>query len=140
MGELRKRGRVWWIRYCRHGRRYEESAHTDKYEVARDLLRVREGEVAKGAPVSSEIGRLRFEDAATDIETDYVVNRRRSIGEVRRRIKLHLAPFFGGRRMATITTADIKVYPETARGERLAWRNQSRTGCVETNVHPLYSR
>ena len=52
MGQLRKRGNVWWIRYYRNGRRFEESARTDKKEAARDLLRIREGDVAKGVPVS----------------------------------------------------------------------------------------
>ena len=39
MGELRQRGHIWWIRYYRDGRRFEESAKTDKYEKARDLLK-----------------------------------------------------------------------------------------------------
>src|SRR5215831_11336583 len=44
MGEIRKRGGVYWVRYYRHGRRHEESTHSDKYESARDLLRTREGD------------------------------------------------------------------------------------------------
>lgn len=110
MGEIRKRGRVWWIRYCRDGRRYEESSHSDKYEAARDLLRVREGDVAKGMPVTSQTSRFKFEDAATDIENDYAVNARRSIDDLKRRIKLHLKPYFRGRRMGGITASDIKAY------------------------------
>ena len=51
MGELRQRGRIWWMRYYRNGQRFEESAHTTKYEEARDLLRVKEGDIAKGVPV-----------------------------------------------------------------------------------------
>lgn len=110
MGQLRKRGGVWWIRYYRDGRRFEESARTDKYETARDLLKVKEGDIAKGMPVSSATGRYRFEDAQKDIETEYAVNKRRSIGELKRRIKKHLAPVFGSRRMATITTADVRTF------------------------------
>jgi hypothetical protein len=59
MGQLRKHGGVWWIRYYRDGRRFEESARTDKWETARDLLKTREGAVAAGAPVTSRIGRVR---------------------------------------------------------------------------------
>ena len=102
--------RNWWIRYCRDGRRYEESAHTDKWEVARGLLRTREGEIAKGAPITAVVGRFRFEDAAKDIETDYEVNQRRSMGDLKRRITLHLAPYFAGRRMSSITTSDVRAY------------------------------
>jgi hypothetical protein len=72
----------------------EESAKTDKYECARDLLRQREGDIARGVAVSSQIGRLRFEAAAKDIESEYVVNGRRSLGELKRQIKLHLTAFF----------------------------------------------
>ena len=74
MGSLRKRGGVWWIRYYRHGRRSEESAHTDNKKSAQDLLKIREGDVAKGVPISAKIGQFRFEDAATDIINDYTVN------------------------------------------------------------------
>src|SRR5688572_25821428 len=110
MGQIRKRGAVWWIRYYRDGRRYEESARTEKWEKARDLLRSREGDISKGVPVSSEIGRLRFDDAAKDLETEYDVNQRKSIDGLKRRIKLHLTPFFGARRMSSITTADVRTF------------------------------
>jgi hypothetical protein len=83
MGQIRKRGGVWWIRYYRDGRRYEESARTDKKEEARDLLRTREGDIAKGAPISPKIGRLRFEDAAKDILNDYTTNGKRSHGNLK---------------------------------------------------------
>lgn len=110
MGQIRKRGGVYWIRYYRDGRRFEESARSDKYETARDLLRTKEGDIAKGAPVSSQTGRYRFEEAVKDIENEYTVNGRRSIGELKRRIKLHLAPYFGARRMATINTTDVRAF------------------------------
>lgn len=110
MGQLRKRGDVWWIRYYRGGRRYEESARTDKKEVARDLLRTREGDIAKGVPVTSRIGRYRFEDGEKWVVADYTVNKRRSLGELNRRVRLHLKPFFGHRRLAEIATPDILAF------------------------------
>lgn len=110
MGQIRKRGQTYWIRYYRDGRRYEESARTTSYEKARDTLRTREGEIAKGMPVSSEIGRLRFEDASKDLETEYEVNGRKSLDAVKRRVKLHLEPFFRRRRMSSITTTDIRTF------------------------------
>jgi hypothetical protein len=39
MGELRQRGKIWWMRYYRNGRRFEESVRTSSYEDARDQLR-----------------------------------------------------------------------------------------------------
>lgn len=64
MGQLRKRGGVWWIRYYRNGRRFEESARTGTKEIARDKLREIEGAIAKGVPVTPRAGRLTFDDAA----------------------------------------------------------------------------
>src|SRR4051794_21150831 len=110
MGELRLRGKTWWVRYYRAGQRHEESSHSSKKGVAVDLLRLREGDVAKGVPVSATIGRLRFEEAAADVINDYKANGKRSLDEAQRRITKHLQPFFGGRRMAAITTADVRAY------------------------------
>ena len=110
MGEIRQRGRIWWIRYYRNGRRYEESSGSTKKGAAIDLLKIREGDSARGVPVTPKIGRLRFEEAAADVVTDYRVNGKRSLSHVERRIKKHLDPFFGGRRMAAITTADVRAF------------------------------
>jgi len=110
MGQIRKRGETLWIRYCRDGRRYEESARTTRKDEAVRLLRLREGEIAKGARVTSEIGRLRFKDAAADVIADYRTNKKRSLREVQRRLDLHLLPWFGERRMASLTTSDVRAY------------------------------
>src|SRR5207244_4058659 len=58
----------------------------------------------------SAMGRFKFADAAKDIEDEYTVNARRSVGELKRRIKLHLEPAFRGRRMSSITTADVRAF------------------------------
>ncbi len=64
----------------------------------------------KGVPVSPKIGRLKFDEAVADVVTDYRVNGKKSLANVERRIKLHLAPFFGGRRMSAISTADARTF------------------------------
>jgi integrase len=110
VGELRKRGNIYQIRYYRNGKRHEESSHSDKKEVARDLLRRRECAIADGVPVTAKINRFRFDEAAADLITEYKVNKRRSLDELKRRIEKHLSPFFSGRRMATITTSEVLTY------------------------------
>jgi integrase len=110
MGEVRLRGDVWWIRYYRAGQRHEESARTNRKGEAERLLKIREGDSAKGLPVTPAIGRLTFDDAVADVVTDYRVNGKRSLDGLERRIRLHLMPFFGGRRMVAITTADIRRF------------------------------
>jgi integrase len=127
MGEIRKRGGVYWIRYYRAGQRHEESCHSAIKQTAIDLLKVREGDVAKGVPVSAKINRLRFDEAAKDLVTEYRVNGRRSLDELERRIRLHLTPFFGGRRMASITAADVRAYvAQRQQGGIVAWKGEQK--------------
>ena len=107
---VQRQSNVWWIRYYRNGRRHEESSHSTKKGDAERLLKLREGDVAKGLPVSAKLGQLRFDAAAADVITDYEINGRKSTRDVEARIRLHLKPYFGGRRMASITTADVRAY------------------------------
>ncbi len=110
MGTIYTRGKVQWVQYCRDGRRYRESVRSEHRADAKRLLRLREGDGEKGIPVTPKIGRLTFTDAAADLINDYKVNGKRSIEHAQRRIDLHLAPAFGGRRMAGITTADVRTF------------------------------
>lgn len=41
---------------------------------------------------------------------DYRVNARRSLAVTERRLQVHLMPWFGGKRLATITTSDVRAY------------------------------
>lgn len=110
MGQLRQRGDVWWIRYYRNGKRHEESSRSRKKEDARALLRLREGDVERGLPVTAKIGQLRYNEAETDLINDYTTNKKRSAEHLKRRLRLAVEPWFGGRRMASITTADVRSY------------------------------
>lgn len=120
MGEIRKRGDVYWIRYYRSGKRHEETSESAIKQVAIDLLRLREGKIASGASVSAKMQRLRFDEAATDVIRDYRINDQSSVDEVERRIRKHLQPFFGGRRLAAIGKADIKTYIDTRLASRVS--------------------
>lgn len=110
MGQLRKRGKIWWLRYYRNGQRIEESSGETKYEDARDLLRDRENAISKGVPITAKSTRLTFDDAAKDVIADYTVNGRKSKAWVQRRIDLHLTPAFGGRRLSSISSADLVAF------------------------------
>ena len=110
MGTIYTRGNVQWIQYCRDGRRYRESVRSPHRSDAKRLMRLREGDSEKGIPVTPKTGRITFTEAATDLTNDYRVNAKRSIEHAQRRIDLHLAPVFSGRRMAGITTADIRAF------------------------------
>jgi hypothetical protein len=105
MGQLRLRFNKWWMRYYVNGRRIEESSGTDKKHEATRIMKEREGAVAKGETVDPRARRITFDQAAADVVTDYRTNGKRSIKDAERRIKLHLTPFFGHRRMANINGA-----------------------------------
>src|SRR5262245_36871579 len=107
----RQKGRsTWMIKYYRDGRAIYESSGTDVKDDARDTLKKREAAIVDGLPVSNKIGKLRFEDAKKDLINDYTVNNRRSLDELERRITLHLEPFFGHRKLSTITTTDVRAF------------------------------
>jgi integrase len=110
MGMTYKRGTVWWVKYYRNGRPIRESSHSVKESDAITLLKLREGDIAHGLPVNPKLNRIRFDEAADDLKTEYAVNGRRSADELERRIRLHLLPHFGGRRLAAITTADVNAF------------------------------
>jgi integrase len=110
MGMTYQRGAVWWVKYYRNGRPIRESSGSAKEGDAIQLLKIREGDIAHGLPVNPKLNRIRFDEAADDLKTEYAVNGRRSADELERRIRLHLLPHFDGRRLASITTADVNAF------------------------------
>ena len=110
MGTIYRRGETYWIQYFRSGKRYRESTGSEKETDAKRLLRLREGDIERGLPVTPRVGRLTFDEAATDLRNDYTVNGRKSLRDAECRIEVAPAPVFGGRRMAGITTADVNAF------------------------------
>jgi integrase len=110
MGELRLRGRIWWIRYNRNGRRFEESSGSKLKQDAARLLKLREGDVAKGIAVSPALHRVLVDDIVQDVKNDYAANGKKTHADVERRWTLHLKPAFGGRRVSSLTTSDVRAY------------------------------
>jgi integrase len=114
MGSVyRQQGRPKWIiKYRRTGERdwtIEHTGVTDRKQ-AQALLRRRESDIDRGVPVGPTVDRLRWEDAVTDLETDYSNHDQSSLDDVQRRLRLHLTPVFTGRRLTTIGPDEIKAY------------------------------
>ncbi len=101
---------TWWVKYQVGGRPQQVSSGSDKKRVADDLLKDREGDVVKGMPITAQVGKIRFEEAAEDLLNDYRTNKKRSLRTITLRIEKHLKPFFGGRRMTGIGTALTRVF------------------------------
>ena len=109
-GSLYQRGRIWWI-YYKHpdGRRIAESTHTERRAVAEGLLRKRVGARENNLAVIKNAEQLTVHDAAKMVLNDCTANGRRS-NQLTRRLDKHLLPFFGGRRLIGITTADVTAF------------------------------
>lgn len=110
MGSIYQRGNVYWIKYHRQGRPFYESSGSTAHEDAKRLLQLREGDIARGVPVTPQVNRCTIDELLADVVTDYTINKRKSLGDLQRRLDLHLLPHFAGRRAAQITTADIRRY------------------------------
>ena len=66
MGCIYRRGKIYWIKYYRYGKPYAESSDSDKREVAKRLLKLREGEISQGKLPSICFDRVRFDELAED--------------------------------------------------------------------------
>jgi len=127
----RHKGRAtWWIKYKSAGAWQYESAHSQREGDAKRLLRLREGDTTKGIPVTSQVGRLRFEEARDDMINYHKANGRDTT-KMEARIKKHLTPFFTGKKMADISVPVINTYIVKRKGARngtinreLAWLKQ----------------
>src|SRR5712691_7202984 len=107
-GTLRASGK-WWLKYRGNGREIRESSGTANREEAKRLLRRKEGAAAEGKPVFPHADRISVNDLAEDLKNEYTANARRSF----ERLKYSLArllPFFGDRKAAHLTSADVTAY------------------------------
>lgn len=110
LGSIYVRGRIYWIKYHKNGRSFRESSHSESYDEAERLLKLRNGEIVTGRFAGLGPERVRMADLFEDLVDDYRINRRNSIGQLKSRLKKHLLPTFGQMRAADFTTHDVKRY------------------------------
>jgi integrase len=124
MGELRQRGNVWWIRYYRNGRRYEESSGSKKKGKAIELLRIRESWRA-WSPGDAE-HRPRALRAAGEGHRQRVRRERPEVAQPPE-APHQTAPgaVLRCRRMAAVTTSDVRAF--------IAQRQEATASNAEVN-------
>jgi len=83
------------------------SSHSKKKEVAKKLLKNREGEIAKGQLPGICFEKIRFGELADDFLVDYRVNKKKSLDKAKRCVTC-LKKVFEGMKITEITTANIK--------------------------------
>jgi integrase len=123
-GIVYKRGKAWWIKHYVDGKPVYEAARGNgprgrakNREEARQFLESRRVEVAEGRYVGAKADRVIFDELAALVMNDYVTNGKKSLGDLKRRLKLHLQPFFGGRRAQGIKAADIHGFISRRKSE-----------------------
>lgn len=119
MGCVYKRGNIYWIKYYRHGKPYQESSKSKKESDALRLLRNREGEIAEGKLPGIYFDRVKFDDLAEDMLADYRIQGRKSLDRAKLSVS-HLTRFFGGYTVPEITTPAINQYIEGRLGDGMS--------------------
>lgn len=109
MGSIYRRGNTLWIKYYRNGKRYQESTRTSKVEEAKQLLKLREGEIAQGKLPGVIFDKVHFDELAEEYLQDLRINGRKAIDRVERSIS-NLKRYFEGCRVPEITTPRINNY------------------------------
>jgi integrase len=111
MGSVFKRGRIYYIQYYRNGKRFKESSNCDKKEVARRLLKSREGEIAQGKMPSICFDRVLFDELVHDYLRDYQINNKQTMAKAERCTRYLMAEF-GGMCASKITSSHVNGYIE----------------------------
>jgi integrase len=109
MGRIfgRKGTKNLYIKYYKHGKAYVEATHSNKVEVAKRLLKLREGEISQGKLPGVVYERVKFDDLIDDLLSDYRINKRRTIKKEERCAR-YLLEEFGGMKAAEIDTSKIQ--------------------------------
>jgi integrase len=110
MGSLYRRGTIWWIKYYRNGSAMPESSESSLQSKARRLLAIREGDIARGLPITPRQSRITIAELLEDVKNDYRANHKRTIRDIEIRCRLDLIPSFGSHRAANLTTDQIRNY------------------------------
>ena len=118
-GGVRKRGRVWWVRYCPAGRRRRVEERTDAKNKteAQAILNERLGDVSKGVTPAAA-SKTRVAELYADTQADYR-NQGQDLATLAVRWK-HLEPAFGGDYVRTITDTRMQSYIDARRAEGAA--------------------
>ncbi len=100
-----------YIKYYRDGQPITEATGTkDKVEAWR-LLQSKLGQIADGRYAGPAADRVVFDDLAEMVLKDYSVNGKKSLPDTEARIRLHLRPFFDGKKRAQkISSADVRAF------------------------------
>jgi integrase len=115
----RKPGRsIWMMKYYQDGRPIRKTTGTDDETEAQAALNAATTDAGRGVPTEAKVGKITVDAALASVLDDYDNNDFDSRDDAEGRIRNHLTPFFGGRKMTAITTPQINAY--------IKWRRAGR--------------
>lgn len=114
-GAVYLRGRIHWICYSVNGKKVWESSGSEKESAARQLLRLRLGEIATGKVNSIEAEKVTVAELADDVVSDYRANNLDTVAKAVR-FSNRVKKFFGAMKAHKVTGAVVNQY----RDKRLA--------------------
>ena len=117
MGSVYRRGRFWWIGYWRNGEAFYESSKSERKGDAINLLKQRQGEVATCKFIGLAADRVTVAELLEFVAQDYVDNDRRSIDDLRMRIRTQVAPYFGSLHVTSLSTGHALKYIQKRKAE-----------------------
>lgn len=117
-GSIYLRDKIWWIKYYAKGKPVYESSRSVRSEDAERLLKKRVGDIATGAFRGIAPERTTLGELFDLVEADYRENGKRSIEDVRSRLKLHLRPRLGQIRAADFGTSELRRYKAARSAEK----------------------
>jgi integrase len=111
LGNVYKRGPVWWIRYHHRGREYRESTQSTERAEARELLRQRLGDLHQGRLSGLAEERVTFEELSADYLQERAVRVAdpKALKWSKARVD-NLGTLFSGMRAVDITVARIREF------------------------------
>lgn len=109
-GSIYLRGKIWWIKYYRAGAYFRESSGSTDQRDALALLKLRQGDIARGIKVDPRQFRITVDELLKGLVNNYKANSLKSLDKIEIYIDKHLLPRFSGWRAANVSTADIEEY------------------------------
>lgn len=139
MGCIYRRGKTYWIKYYRNGKPYAESSGSDKLEVAKRALKIREGEISQGKIPGICFDRVSFNDLVDDYLTDYRLNDRKTQKRAER-CAGYLRGEFGTLKASEVDTSKIQQYMERRLSEGCANATVNRELAAIKRIFNLATR
>jgi len=103
------RSRVWTAKFYVNGAPLRVSTGCEDRGEAKDWLRQKEGQVAKGEPIVPRYDRVRYDEIAKDLRQEYQTNGSRNLKEAEIRLA-HLDRHFRGWRALRIGRPEVIAY------------------------------